>query len=113
MENKQKHLEKYSKIRLKKMAHHLKPVVQVGRQGLTPGVIAEIKQNLEAHELIKVAFLPVQKPELANTLAQITESCGALLVATMGNVAILFRPNATSEFEADHEIDDDEYEDDE
>ena len=39
---------------LKGLAHSLKPVVQLGANGLTEGVIAEIDQALSHHELIKV-----------------------------------------------------------
>ena len=39
---------------LKGEAHSLKPVVLLGSNGLTEGVIAEIDSALEHHELIKV-----------------------------------------------------------
>ena len=46
LSTKQKHL--------KGLAHPLKPVVMLGNNGLTEGVLAEIEQALEHHELIKV-----------------------------------------------------------
>lgn len=39
---------------LRSLAHPLKPVVQLGRQGLTPGVLAALGVALERHELVKV-----------------------------------------------------------
>ena len=39
---------------LKGLAHPLKPVVQLGGNGLTEGVLAEIDNALNHHELIKV-----------------------------------------------------------
>ena len=42
------------KQHLKGLAHPLKPVVMLGNNGLTEGVLAEIEQALEHHELIKV-----------------------------------------------------------
>ena len=39
---------------LKGEAHSLKPVVLLGSNGLTEGVIVEIQSALEIHELIKV-----------------------------------------------------------
>ena len=39
---------------LKGLAHSLKPVVQLGGNGLTEGVLAEIDNALSHHELIKV-----------------------------------------------------------
>lgn len=42
------------KAKLKSMAHHLKPVVQVGSQGFSENVLKEIHSALETHELIKI-----------------------------------------------------------
>lgn len=42
------------KAKLKSLAHHLKPVVQVGAQGFSETVIKEIHLALEKHELIKI-----------------------------------------------------------
>lgn len=42
------------KKKLRAVGHGLKPVVTVGDQGLSDAVIAEIKQALEDHELIKI-----------------------------------------------------------
>ena len=39
---------------LKGLAHHLSPVVMLGGNGLTEGVLAEIDNALNHHELIKV-----------------------------------------------------------
>ena len=39
---------------LKGLAHSIKPVVQLGANGLTEGVVAEIDHALSHHELIKV-----------------------------------------------------------
>ena len=39
---------------LKGLAHHLNPVVMLGGNGLTEGVLAEIENALNHHELIKV-----------------------------------------------------------
>lgn len=39
---------------LKALAHHLNPVVMIGNNGLTEGVLAETEVALTHHELIKV-----------------------------------------------------------
>lgn len=75
---------------LRKLAHNLKPVVQVGRQGLSDLVIAKVNQELAAHELIKVKFIDFQdqKHELTDELVAQSNST---LVRLIGNVAILYR----------------------
>lgn len=75
---------------LRKRAHHLKPVVQIGKNGLSDEVLATVERELAAHELIKVKFLGFQdqKRELAE---QIVGSTGGELVGLIGNMAILYR----------------------
>jgi RNA-binding protein len=75
---------------LRRLANPLRPLVQVGKQGLTSGVLSSIDQSLASHELIKVKFLDFQdqKEELTDDLARTT---GSILVALVGNTATLYR----------------------
>lgn len=75
---------------LRKMAHDLRPVVQIGKQGLTPNALATIDHALGAHELIKLKFLDFQdeKHELTE---QIVAELGPALIGIVGNIAILYR----------------------
>ncbi|HEX6289518.1 MAG TPA: ribosome assembly RNA-binding protein YhbY [Herpetosiphonaceae bacterium] len=75
---------------LRRIAHDLKSVVQIGKQGLTEQALASIDRTLEARELIKVKFLDFQdqKQELSESIA---EQLNAALIGVVGNVAILYR----------------------
>ena len=75
---------------LRRTAHNLRPVVQIGKQGLTSAVINAVDSALTTHELIKVKFgdFKDEKVELSDQLADATSST---LVALVGNVAILYR----------------------
>lgn len=74
------------------MAHDLRPVVQVGAEGLTPGVREATIEALWRHELIKVrlgsGFVGDRK-EAARELAAAT---GADLTQIIGRVIVLYRP---------------------
>ncbi len=78
---------------LRSMAHNLKPVVQLGKQGLTDVLIAKVDQELNAHELIKVKFLDFQdqKRDFAQIIAERTAST---LVEIIGNIAVFYREHA-------------------
>ncbi|HEX9940421.1 MAG TPA: ribosome assembly RNA-binding protein YhbY [Thermoanaerobaculia bacterium] len=78
------------KKHLRGLAHHLKPVVQVGRNGLTDPVIELIGQALDAHELIKVRLADPEgrKRELAEEIA---DRSGSVRVGLVGNVVTLYR----------------------
>ena len=75
---------------LESEAHFLNPVVIVGSQGLSDGVVKKIADSLEVHELIKVKFNEF-KDEKRSLTEKICSDTGASLVRLIGNVAILFK----------------------
>ncbi len=72
-------------------AHHLKPVVIIGHNGVSESLIAAVNGALDSHELIKIKFneYKEEKSSLSESLAKSTSS---LLLGIIGNVAILYRP---------------------
>lgn len=81
---------------LRRLAHELRPIVQIGKQGLSDQAMATIDRALDAHELIKVKFLSFQdeKHELSQTMS---DQLGAVLVSLIGNVATLYRRQSDPE----------------
>ncbi|PJG86374.1 ribosome assembly RNA-binding protein YhbY [Conservatibacter flavescens] len=78
---------------LKGLAHHLNPVVMLGSNGLTEGVLAEIDHALSHHELIKVKIAGAEretKQLIINAIARETEAC---IVQTIGHILVLYRPS--------------------
>ncbi|UCD44519.1 MAG: ribosome assembly RNA-binding protein YhbY [Candidatus Bathyarchaeota archaeon] len=75
---------------LKRKAHALDPLVQIGKNGVTDGVIANIDRALSDHALIKVKYInhKSEKRELTET---ITGRTGSTLIDLIGNTAILYR----------------------
>ena len=75
---------------LRGLAHGLKPLVQVGKKGVTGEVITSVDLALGDHELIKVRFLEFkeEKKALSETIA---EKTGSELAGLIGNVAVFFR----------------------
>ncbi len=74
---------------LKSLAHHLKPVAQVGKAGVTDGVIQSVDDALRTSELIKVRFVE-RKEDLSQEVARRTRS---ERIGLIGHVAILYRQN--------------------
>ncbi|CAQ86125.1 MULTISPECIES: ribosome assembly RNA-binding protein YhbY [Photorhabdus] len=76
---------------LKSLAHPLKPVVMIGNNGLTEGVLAEIEQTLAHHELIKVKIAGEDR-EIKNLIADaIVRETGAYNVQIIGKTLVLYR----------------------
>lgn len=62
---------------LRGLAQNLTPIFQIGKNGLNDNQIEQIKNALEARELIKITLLdstPDNKHSIANELADRTES---------------------------------------
>ena len=78
------------KKHLRGLAHHLKPMVQVGKNGVTDSVLQLIGKALDDHELIKVRLADPQgrKKELAEEIA---ERSGSVQVGLVGKVVTLYR----------------------
>lgn len=76
---------------LKKLAHHLKPVVIVGNAGLSENVIHEIDEALEHHELIKVRINASDKKERETLIEIISSKTGSAWVVSIGHVAGFYR----------------------
>ena len=73
-------------------AHHLHPVVLVGRQGVTPAVMREIDIALKAHELIKVRMAGGERAERDALAAGICDALACALVQRLGKLLVLWRP---------------------
>jgi RNA-binding protein len=78
---------------LRGLAHHLDPVVYVGKDGLSDNLLASTLDALKTRELIKIKLgqnCDVPKKEAAEQLAAMT---GAALVQLIGKTIILYLPN--------------------
>ena len=76
---------------LKGLAHALAPVVRIGKAGVTDSVVAETKQSLEAHELIKVRIEVDEGSERRELATRLAEATDAHVAGTIGKIAILYR----------------------
>jgi RNA-binding protein len=78
---------------LRGLGQRLEPILHIGQAGLTDPLIAALNQALDDHELVKAKFaaLKEEKKVLAPQLAERTNS---VLVQRVGNVVVLYRPQA-------------------
>lgn len=76
---------------LKGLAHHLSPVVMLGVNGLTEGVLAEIENALDHHELIKVKIAGADREMKQLIIDAIVRETKAVEVQTIGHILVLYR----------------------
>jgi RNA-binding protein len=81
---------------LRGLAHDLKPLIRLGNAGLTDAVATETARALHDHELIKVKAPGGGDRETRDALfTDLAKRTASALVHRIGNVAVLYRPNAT------------------
>jgi len=78
---------------LKGMAHSLRPVVLLGANGLTEGVLAEIDNALSHHELIKVKVATEERETKQLIVDAIVRETAAAKVQLIGHTLVLYRPS--------------------
>ena len=80
---------------LRSQAHHLEPVVLIGKNWVNDGTIESINKVLESRELIKINFREFkdEKLSLSGKIAELTNS---EIVGIIGHTLILFRQNPDS-----------------
>ena len=87
-------ISKKDKFRLRALANPLKPVVIIGKDGLTENMIGSINDVIRTHELIKISILKTYEGLETNELAElICSTVGAELIFTVGRVIVIYKKN--------------------
>lgn len=76
---------------LKRIGHHLKPIVIISEQGVSEGVLTELDRALNDHELIKIRVTVSDRDAKQALIADACKQSGAELVQVIGKMAILLR----------------------
>ena len=75
---------------LRSQAHHLEPVVLIGKNGISDGTVEAVNKALEARELIKIKFREF-KDNKQSISDEIATSANCQVVGMIGHTVILFR----------------------
>ena len=78
---------------LRSMGMKLEPVVQIGKEGVTPTVVQAAREAIKKRELIKVRVLNNCLEEVEDVMMVLAERCDANLVQIKGNTGLLFKRN--------------------
>jgi RNA-binding protein len=79
---------------LRALAHHLKPILQVGSEGATVTVLRSLEEAFNTRELIKVKVLSGAPESPRDTADRIVGALEGVEVAqTIGRTLVLYRPH--------------------
>ncbi len=74
---------------LRSLAHELKPVFQIGKEGINDNMLTDIRNYLNKHELMKISVLQNCNDEL-DELASELEECGFEVIQIIGKTIVLY-----------------------
>ena len=79
---------------LRALAHPLKPIIQVGNEGVSPALLKTVEEAFNTRELLKVKVLegaPEDPRETADLIVAALE--GVHVAQTIGRTVVLYRPD--------------------
>lgn len=82
---------------LRSLSNTLKATEQIGKNGLTDGLIAQIDESLERHELLKINVLETAGISGKLCTGELAEALGADVVQVIGAKVTLYRPASDPE----------------
>lgn len=85
------------RAQLRGMANSMDTILQVGKDGISDNIVAQIDSALEARELIKCRVLETSPKSSREAADEIAERVGADVVQVIGYRFILFRPASQKE----------------
>lgn len=85
-------LSSKQRAHLRSLAHHLKPVLQIGKEGLTDAAVRAVEEALHTRELIKVKVQEAAPLTARDAGALFSQRIPGLHhVQTIGRTVVLYR----------------------
>lgn len=84
---------------LRTLAHHLNPLIQVGRNDLTDAAVKQADETIEKHELVKCQVMDGSGLTAREAGEELAERLGAEVVQVIGNRFVLYRASHRDDIE--------------
>ncbi|HJB79278.1 MAG TPA: ribosome assembly RNA-binding protein YhbY [Candidatus Nosocomiicoccus stercorigallinarum] len=78
---------------LRKLAHDLKPVFQVGKHGVTEEFNKQIIDYFDTHELLKISVLQNSIESKDEVALKVSEGTDSTVVQIIGSIIVLYKEN--------------------
>lgn len=78
---------------LKSQAHSLKPILQIGKEGVSEANVHAVRQAFNSREILKVKVLESAPESAKETASSLADRLGDVhLVQVIGRTVVLYRP---------------------
>lgn len=85
-------LNTFQRKSLAAQAHHINPIVIIGKNGLSAEVLGELDRGLSSHELIKIKILNGDRKARTLLFEKICHQLNAFPINHIGRVLVIYRP---------------------
>lgn len=92
-------MKKEDKKYLKKEAHYLKAIFQIGKDGISENLLEGLDAALVAHELIKIHLLKTVPTEKTMIINQLCTNLNCELIDSIGKMIVLYRKSNKNLYE--------------
>lgn len=82
---------------LKSEAHSMKPIIQIGKNGLNDQIKTSVRNALDARELIKVTLLQNTDEDIHDVAEVLEDEIDCDTVLKIGRILILYKESARKE----------------
>jgi RNA-binding protein len=82
-------MNKVKKKQLIGKGSELEPTVHIGKEGLTDGVVEEVRAQVKRAKLVKVRLLPNSELSVDEVAAELSERSGTVVVDVRGFTVLL------------------------
>jgi len=79
------------KVKLRSLAMELRPIFQIGKEGLSDNLIHGLNDALEAHELIKISVLKNCSLNIKEVAYDISSKTNSELIQIIGRNIVFYR----------------------
>jgi|APFre7841882630_1041343.scaffolds.fasta_scaffold14531_2 RNA-binding protein len=82
-------MQKKTKKELKGLGNELKATIHIGKDGVTEGLVEEVKNQIKANKMVKVKVLASTSEFKKEMAAELAEKANLELVEIRGNTVLL------------------------
>lgn len=79
--------------RLKKIGNKTRPIIRIGKDGLSDNIIENLEKVLITRELIKIRILNNSDEEVREVAEKLSQSTKSIIVSVIGKTILLFKEN--------------------
>lgn len=84
---------------LKKEAHTLKPIFQIGKNGLNDDMLTQIREALNKRELIKINLLQNTMEDEDHVGEVLENTIGVDVVQIIGHTLVVYKPSQKEKYQ--------------